>query len=233
MSQSALSRFKSALESAYKARSIPKAHFASQSALVWSGKARFADGKRSSKNCCCATLSKFSMNAIWALGMMEYASLTSADAVHVHVGKTGGEQEKQLPSDESYHHSFSPCNRLQLTKPRTKACCVALQHRHRRGAKGALAGAGRPVNLVGACCAVTASALGEFAARCMQKKRSDGALSTALSVRFYKSVWKALVNALLKTLRTKNALESASKSAGLQPGKRFECAFNSAFHALF
>eukprot|EP00983_Pelagomonas_calceolata_P036034 1127665-Pelagomonas_calceolata.AAC.1 len=36
------------IQSAYKARSVPKAHFASQSTLVWSEKLRFADRKRSS-----------------------------------------------------------------------------------------------------------------------------------------------------------------------------------------
>eukprot|EP00983_Pelagomonas_calceolata_P048517 1141073-Pelagomonas_calceolata.AAC.2 len=47
---------------------------------------------------------------------MEYVSLTSADAVHVHARKTGGEQEKQSPSMKiTTTFSFSPCNRLQLT----------------------------------------------------------------------------------------------------------------------
>eukprot|EP00983_Pelagomonas_calceolata_P119569 1160620-Pelagomonas_calceolata.AAC.5 len=82
MSQSALVRLMSALESAYKAHTkcvqiALSFNSASQSTLVGSKKTRFADRKCSSSGkYCCATIGEFSMN----------------------VTETGGEQEKQLTS---------------------------------------------------------------------------------------------------------------------------------------
>eukprot|EP00983_Pelagomonas_calceolata_P033146 1037745-Pelagomonas_calceolata.AAC.1 len=98
----------------------------------------------------------------WALSMMEYVPLTFDAAMIVRAGEAGGLSWRNDPFDESYHHSLHFSLRLHCSLHHQGSEHVVSVRCRCTRAKDALAGAGRPVNLVGA---VTSSALGNFATK--------------------------------------------------------------------